>query len=139
MLLNALLHVEITGFCVSGLLTGSDIWLSKPSNKMLFFRSNCVCCGWSYEIFFECPLDIFTCRSICDCLMSQGPTNTELFYKNCKVRNRERERERLQTSKHRYNMMTALRWKIKWLHQYSNLTECPKSKNKNKKRNIALQ
>ena len=93
MLLNALLHVEITGFCVSGLLTGSDIWLSKPSNKMLFFRSNCVCCGWSYEIFFECPLDIFTCRSICDCLMSQGPTNTELFYKNCKVR-RERERER---------------------------------------------
>ena len=42
---------------------------------------------------------------------------------------RERERERERPSKLRCNMMTALRWKIKWLHQQSNLTVCLKYKN----------
>ena len=128
MLLNVMLYAEINSWLdsVSGLLTGSDIWLSTPS--MLFFRSNCVCCGLSMK-FFQCPLVIFTCRSICDCWMSQGLSNTDQTERNREwEREREREREREQTEKHRYNMMTAKCWKIKWLHQCPNLTVCPKWK-----------
>ena len=107
------------------LLTGSDIWLSTPSNNVLFFRSNCVCCGLSMN-FSSMPSSYFY-LSINMWLLDVSRTSKhkinlqELLWE-------EKWREREQTSKCRYNMMTALCWKIKWLHQYTNLTVCPKCK-----------